>query len=237
MMLKERVAIVTGAAQPLGQAIAQALAGAGARVALVDLNPDRLEQTAQTIQAQGGAALALAADVANKFQCVHVVETTRVAWGQLDILVNAPGGVMRSSILQLDEWAWNREIEVHLKSVFLMCQLGGRVMAWENAGRGGVMLNLGRAAGPLAADSAAYYASKAGVVAFSAACAVEFAAYAVRVNAVLVNDALAAGAATGVGSATPADVAQAALWLCSDAARAVTGACLTVDGGRQWQIA
>ncbi len=234
MLLQDRVAIVTGAGQALGGAIAQALAGAGARVALADLNPDRVERVAQTITALGGAALAIAADVSNKFQSVHVVETTRAAWGRLDIVVNAISGGMSSSILQLDEWAWNREIEVQLKSVFLMSQLCGRVMAWENAGRGGVILNLGRAAGAMTPGRAAYYASKAGVVAFTAACAVELAAYSVRVNCLLINDALAAGGEAVEGIPTPADVAQAALWLCSDAARGVSGASLTVDGGLQW---
>ena len=86
--LQNKVAIVTGAGQGLGEAIAWHLALAGAKVVVNDLNPDRVERVAEGIRAQGGEAVGIAADVANKFQCVHLIESARDAFGQLDILVN-----------------------------------------------------------------------------------------------------------------------------------------------------
>ncbi len=78
--LHDKVAIVTGAGHGTGAAIAHALAGSGARVAVNDLNPDRAERTAAAIRQAGGRAVAIAADISNKFQCVHLVETTRQEW-------------------------------------------------------------------------------------------------------------------------------------------------------------
>lgn len=188
--LHNNVAIVTGAGQGLGAEIARTLAAAGVRVAVNDINPDRAERTAVAIRESGGQAIAVAADVANKFQCVHLVETTRAAWGQLDILVNNAAVMPRSTILKLDEWDWNRCLEVNLKGTFFMSQLCGRVMADENQDRGGgVIINIASTAGvelPLE-NRAAYCASKAGVVGFSRECAREYAGHGLRVH-VLVPD-------------------------------------------------
>ena len=187
--LHNKVAIVTGAGQGVGAAIAQALAAAGVRVAVNDINPDRAERTAVAIRESGGQAMAVAADVANKFQCVHLVETTRAEWGQLDILVNNAAVMPRSTLLRLDEWDWNRCLEVNLKGPFFMSQLCGRVMADENQDRSGVIVNIASTAGvqtPLE-SRAAYCASKAGVVGFSRECAREYAGYGLRVH-VLVPD-------------------------------------------------
>lgn len=182
--LHAKVAIVTGAGQGIGAAVAHALAVAGARVAVNDINPDRAERVANAIRAAGGQAMAIPADVSNKFQCVHLVETTRAQWGQLDILVNNAAVKPKSSILKMDEWDWQRTLDVNLKGVFFMSQLVGRVMAAENGERGGVMVNIASTAGvtePLA-DYAAYAASKAGVLGFGRECAREFATYGIRVH-------------------------------------------------------
>ncbi len=186
-LLNNPVAIVTGAGQGLGEAIARVLAAAGARVVVNDLNPDRAERVAEAIRAQGGEAVGVAADVANKFQCVHLVEAARDAFGQLDILVNNAAVSRPGSIIKLDEWDWNRCLEVNLKGTFFMSQLVGRVMQDENGERGGIIINIASTAGyqePVT-DGAAYAASKAGIVGFTRACAVEFAAFGVRVFALL----------------------------------------------------
>ena len=186
-ILSKKVAIVTGAGQGLGKAIAIVLAAAGARVVVNDLNPDRAERVAEAIRAQGGEAVGVAADVANKFQCVHLVESARDAFGQLDILVNNAAVSRPGSIIKMDEWDWNRCLEVNLKGTFFMSQLVGRVMQDENGGRGGTIINIASTAGyrkPLT-NAAAYAASKAGVVGFTRECAVEFAEFGVRVFALL----------------------------------------------------
>lgn len=185
-----KVGIVTGAGQGLGAVIAQTLAAAGVQIAVNDLNPDRAERTAVAIRDADGAAIAIAADVANKFQCAHLIETTRAEWGQLDILVNNAAVMPRSTILKLDEWEWNRCLEVNLKGTFFMSQLCGRVMADENQERGGVIINIASTAGVQTSleNRAAYCASKAGMVGFARECAREYAQYGIRVHTLLPDE-------------------------------------------------
>ena len=185
-----KVAIVTGAGRGIGAAVACQLAQAGARVAVNDLNPDRAERVAAAIRANGGQAIGVMADVSNKFQCVHLVETTREAWGQLDILVNSAAIHPQSTILKLDEWEWQRVLDVNLKGVFFMSQLCGRVMRDENGARGGVIVTIGSTAGwqtPLE-NQAAYCAAQAGLVGFTRECAREYTAYGIRVYALLLPE-------------------------------------------------
>lgn len=189
--MTDKVGIVTGAGRGLGALIAQALAADGVQVAVNDINPDRAERTAVSIREAGGKAIAVAADVANKFQCVHLIETTRTEWGRLDIVVNNAAVMPRATILKLDEWEWNRCLEVNLKGTFFMSQLCGRVMAEENQARGGgVIINIASTAGvdvPLM-NRAAYCASKAGVVGFARECAREYAQYGIRVHTLLPDE-------------------------------------------------
>ena len=225
LRLMDKVAIVTGAGRGIGETIAKTLAAAGARVTVNDINPDRAERVAAAIRAEGGQAVAIAADVANKFQCVHLVETTRDQWGCLDILVNNASIRPSASILKLDEWEWNRCLEVNLKGMFLMSQLCGRVMVDENSGdensgdnnaSGSVIVNVASTAGvetPLP-GAAAYCASQAGVVGFARECAREFAGYGIRVNTILRPNNTQA-------------VASLVLFLCSDAGRHISGSVIT----------
>lgn len=248
--LDNKVAIITGAGQGIGAAIARTLAQHGARVAINDINPDRAEKVAQAIRDEGGQAISVAADVSNKFQCVHLVETTRAEWDQLDILVNNAAVEPARSILKMDEWDWVRCIDVNLKGTFFMSQLCGRVMADENQTRGGNIINIGSTAGvsvPLA-DRSAYCASKAGIVGFARECAREFAQYNIRVNTILPGiidtpltqpfqenpDIMAKWQRDiplqRIGQ--PQEIANVALFLCADGSSYVTGSTITVDGGR-----
>ena len=205
--LQNKVAIVTGAGRGTGAAIAQALAEAGACVAVNDLNPDRAERIAAAIRRAGYQATGVCADISNKFQCVHLVEATRREWGRLDILVNNAAVKPSSTILKMDEWAWQRCLDVNLKGTFFRSQLVGRVMADENQDRGGVIVNIASTAGfeiPLP-GAAAYAASKAGMIGFSRECAREFASYDIRVSSVLADT-----------NDSPTQVAHAVLSLCSE---------------------
>lgn len=250
LRLRDKVAIVTGAGQGIGAAIAKTLAAAGARVTVNDINPDRAERTAAEIRADGGETIAVTADVSNKFQCVHLIETTRAEWGQLDILVNNAGVEPVVPILKMDEWDWNRCIDVNLKGTFLMSQLCGRVMADENRERGGAIVNISSIAGvetPLR-HRAAYCASKAGIVGFARECAREYAQYGVRVNTVIpgvfftpMTEKAREDPETmarwqreipmeRLGEAQ--EVANVVLFLCADASSYMTGSTVTVDGGK-----
>lgn len=218
--LDKQVAIVTGAGKGGGAAIAQALAAAGARVAVNDINPDRAQAVTQAIVDEGGEALAIQADVANKFQCVKLVEATRAEWGRLDILVNYAHVTPTSTILKLDEWDWTRCLDVNLKGVFFMSQLCGRVM--DDQKEGGAIVNVVSTAGVSVPrpQQAAFCASQAAVVGFARECAREYAAYGISVDTVIGDEPDSAA------------LAEAVLTLCAGGPdnRPLGGRIVTIDG-------
>lgn len=170
--LRGRVAIVTGGGAGIGAAAALALAQAGADIAVNDINPDRAERVAQAVRAAGAQAVALTADISNKFKAAHVVEQTRDRFGRLDLLINAAVVRPRIPLLRVDEWDWNRCLEVNLKGAFLMTQLVGRVLQAENSDRGGAIVILGRHVDP-SVDHVAFAASQSGLWGLAAGAAAE----------------------------------------------------------------
>lgn len=221
--MEGKVAIVTGAGQGTGEVIALALAAAGARVAVNDINPDRAERVTTAIREAGGRALAVDADVSNRFHCVKLIEATRAEWGRLDILVNNARVIPASPVLKMDEWDWDRCLDVNLKGTFFMSQLVGRVMADENQERGGTIVNIASVAGVAVPweQRAAFCASQAGIAGFTRECAREFAAYGLRVYALLRS--------IDPDEAERQAIAQIVIALCSAAGRPINGAVLTVE--------
>lgn len=194
--LAGKVAIVTGAGHGAGAAIARALAEAGARVAVNDINPDRAHRVAAEIRQRGGTAIDVTADVSNRFQCVNLIETTRAEWGRLDILVNYASIRPVAPVLKMDDWELMRCVDVNLKSAFFMSQLVGRVLADQNkagdAGgtdTGGVIINIA-APEPIGDGVAAYAATQAALPAFGRACAREFAPLGISVYTIVSSDPL-----------------------------------------------
>ena len=191
--IKTKVAIVTGAGRGTGQAIAVALGKAGARVAVVDVNPDTAQATADAIARAGGEALPQVTDVSNKMAVQTMLYAVIERWGRIDILVNAAGVTPRSPALRMDEWEWNRTLDVNLKGAFLAAQTVARAM---NATGGGVILNLLR---PLnGASQAAVRAAHDGLLGLTTALAAEWAELGVRVEALEAASAPAETAAAAV---------------------------------------
>lgn len=156
--LSGKVALVTGAGDGVGRAVAEALARAGAAVLVSAVNPTAADATAADINAAGGRALGWPVDLGNKFQVAAMIERLRDEFGGLHIVVNAWSVNKRASLLMLDEYDWRRVIEVNLTGAFLLSQLAARVMADEG---GGVIVQVG---GPPAEPGAAAYAASQGGV-------------------------------------------------------------------------
>ncbi len=188
--LSGKVAIVTGAGHGAGRAIAQALTEAGARVAVNDINPDRAYRTAAELRDAGGAAVGIMADVSNRFQCVHLIETTRAEFGRLDILINHASISPTATVLRMDEWELMRVLDVNVKGVFFMTQLVGRVMADQRRADPaftGLILNL-VGPEPDRDGRAAYAATQAALPALTRACARELGPQGIRMEMVELSD-------------------------------------------------
>ncbi len=247
MNFTDQVVLITGAGRGIGKALALAFAQAGARVAVNDINPDSCVKTADEIIASGGQAVACHADVANKLAVQAMLIDLEDRWGRVDVLVNNAGVEPHKPIVQLDEWDWNRTIDVNLKGAFICSQSVGRMMQKQG---GGVIVNIASIAGRAAGlrDRSAYVASKTGLIGFTKECAREFAAYNIRVNAVCPGVIITEMTAhlrqneaqlkkwledIPLGRlGEPADVTGPVLFLCSDAARYITGQAINVDGGK-----
>ncbi|UCC73161.1 MAG: glucose 1-dehydrogenase [Gemmatimonadota bacterium] len=247
--LAGKVALVTGGASGIGRATVRAFADAGAAVAVMDLDERGGEAVAREIVERGGRALFMAGDVSSAEDCRLTVERTVKALGGLDILFNNAGIIRRASVLELSEKDWDRVMAVNVKSVYLMSKYAIPVM--EQAG-GGVIINTSSGWGLVGGRRAASYcASKGAVALLTKAMALDHGERNIRVNCICPGDTdtpmlrqeaeqlgepieefLAEGAKRPLGRiAQPEDIAQAALYLASDAASAVTGISLVVDGG------
>jgi 3-oxoacyl-[acyl-carrier protein] reductase len=247
MNTTDKVVLVTGAGRGIGKAIAIAFARTGARVAVNDINPESCAKTVDEIGASGGRAMACHADVANKLAVQSMLIDIEDRWERVDILINNAGVEPHQPILQLDEWDWNRTLDVNLKGAFLCAQSVGRMMQKQG---GGVIVNVASIAGRAAGlrDRSAYVASKTGLIGFTKECAREFAAYNIRVNAVCPGVIITEMTAhlrqneaqlkkwledIPLGRlGDPEDVTGLVLFLCSDAARYITGQAINVDGGK-----
>ncbi len=248
-MLDGKSALVTGAASGIGRAIARRFTREGARVVLADLDQAAGQAAAAEITNEGGRALFVACDVTRIEDCRRAVDRTVENFGGLDVLVNNAGITVRRSVVDLEEGDWDRVMDVNCKSVYLVSKFAIHIM--RRQGHGSV-INIssgwGLAGGP---QAAVYCASKGAVVLLTKAMAIDFGPENIRVNCRCPGDTdtrmlreearqlgeaeaqFMAGAASRplrrVG--TPDEIAQAALFLASDASSFVTGSALVVDGG------
>ena len=247
--LQGKSAIITGAASGIGRATAQLFAREGAAVLLADLNEAAGQEVQRQIASAGGLADFEVGDVTQARDCQRIVQRALKLFGSLSILFNNAGIIRRASILDLSEEEWDRVMDVNVKSIFLMSRHAIPLMV--RAG-GGSIINTasgwGLTGGPKAA---AYCASKGAVVLLTKAMAVDHGTQNIRVNCICPGDtdtAMLRDEARQLGEVTdrflddaarrplgrlgkPEEIAQAALYLASDASSFVTGTALVVDGG------
>ncbi|MDI6738822.1 MAG: 3-oxoacyl-[acyl-carrier-protein] reductase [Candidatus Edwardsbacteria bacterium] len=243
MQLKDKTAIVTGAAQGIGKAIALALAKQGANVVVSDVNLEEAEKTAAEITALGTKSLAVKCNVADAGEVAELVKQAQQAFPTIDILVNNAGVTRDNLMMRMDEKDWDLVLNVNLKGAFLLTKAVTRIMMKQHSGR---IVNMASIIGVMGnAGQSNYAASKGGLIALTKSTAKEFASRNITCNAVapgFIETAMTAKLTEeaketykkGIPLArfgVPEDVAGAVLFLVSDAAAYVTGQVLHVDGG------
>jgi len=247
MRLKDKIALITGAASGFGAGIAERFAAEGAKVAIVDIDATRARQKAAEI---GDCAIAVVCDLTRAEEVDRAVNETVAAFGGLDVVVNNAGWTHRNKpLLEVSEAEFDRIYAINVKAIFLMTQRATPLLAQRG---GGVFINIGSTAGLRPRPGLTWYnGSKGFVNLVSKSLAVELAPLKIRVNCIApvlgqtgLTEEFLGGPATpellGKFLATiplgrmskPSDIAAACVYLASDEAEFVTGIVLPVDGGR-----
>jgi 3-oxoacyl-[acyl-carrier protein] reductase len=247
MLLKDQVALITGASSGIGRATAEAMAREGARVGVnYYKNQAGAEQAAETIRKAGGEALIIGADVTRNADVITMVEAVRKEWGRIDILVNNAGDLLaRRTLADMTEEYWDQVMALNLKSAFLCVKA-----VWEEmvARKSGCIINVSSIAGRNGGGVgvAAYAAAKGGLLTYTKSLAKELAPHAIRVNGVSpgviatpfheryssaeLMQRLVGMIPLGHAGASE-EIADVIVFLASPAARYITGETIEVNGG------
>ena len=244
-----KVALITGGASGIGRATALLFAHEGAAIALADVNADAGRRVADEITQFGGRVFFDTVDVTRAADCQRLVERAIREFGRIDILFNNAGITRRATVLDLSEEDWDRVMAVNVKSIYLLSR---EVIPHMQKAGGGTIINTASGWGLVGgAKAAVYCASKGAAVLLTKAMAIDHGPQRIRVNCICPGDTdtgmlrteaqqlgeensrfLAEAAKRPLGRVgTPEEIAQAALYLASDAASFVTGTALVVDGG------
>jgi NAD(P)-dependent dehydrogenase (short-subunit alcohol dehydrogenase family) len=248
-VLAGKAALITGGASGIGRATALLFASAGAAVSVVDLDENGGQAVVQTIVGGGGQAVFVRCDVTVAADCRRAVEQTAAEFCGLDILFNNAGVIRRATVLETTEQEWDQVMALNVKSVFLLSKYAIPVMAEAGSG---VIINTASGWGVVGGRRAvSYCASKGAVVLMTKAMALDHGEQNIRVNCICPGDidtAMLRTEARQLGVpwdqflaraadrplrriGRPEEIAQAALYLASDASSFVTGTALVVDGG------
>jgi 3-oxoacyl-[acyl-carrier protein] reductase len=242
-----RVALVTGGAQGIGEAIATRLAADGAKVALLDLNADAVEATAGRI---GGGAIGIGADVSKVDEVQAAVDRVVAEFGSLHILVNNAGVLRDNMLFKMSEDDWDTVMNVHLKGAFLCSKIAQQHMVTAKYGR---IINMSSTSALGNRGQANYATAKAGLQGFTKTLAIELGQFGVTVNAIapgFIETAMTKATAERIGTdidtmraavaasvpvrrgGVPADIANTAAFFAGEESGYVTGQVIYVDGGR-----
>jgi 3-oxoacyl-[acyl-carrier protein] reductase len=242
-LLANQVALVTGAGRGIGRAIALKFAAAGADIVCVSRTAENSEKVAQEVRALGRKAWAQAVDVANAAEVTAAADKILAETGRVDILINNAGVTKDGLLMRMSEADWDTVLNTNLKGAFLFTKALTRAFVKQRSGR---IINIASVIGLIGnAGQANYAASKAGLIGFTKSAARELASRGITVNALApgftetdmtaaLNEQVRADVLKQIplGSfGKPEDIAEAALFLASPAARYITGQVLAVDGG------
>ena len=241
--LSGQTALVTGASRGIGKAIALVLGQAGAKVACIARNEEKLRETADAIASAGGKAVVYTCDVTDSAAVQKVVDAVVEDWDQLDIVVNNAGITRDTLIPRMSDEDWDDVISTNLRSVFLFTRAASLVMMRRRSGR---IINISSVSGIMGNPGQSNYsASKAGIIGLTRSVARELGSRKVTVNAICpgfiateMTDALGPAIQDEVKKRVPAkrlgkaeEIADAVLYIASDSAAYLTGQILTLDGG------
>ncbi|HYS19222.1 MAG TPA: 3-oxoacyl-[acyl-carrier-protein] reductase [Candidatus Binatia bacterium] len=242
--LDGKVAIVTGGSRGIGAEIGARLAEDGAAVVVSGRDGDRLQRTVRDLEAQGRAALGVAADVASREDCERLVNAARQHFGRVDVLVNNAGITHDELLVRMKDEDWDRVIEVNLRGAFLMTRAVSKALVRQK--NGGRIINITSTAGAMGnAGQVNYSAAKAGLIGFTKAAARELAHWSILVNAVapgLIETDMTATLPPAARDAllaqvplkrigTAREVAEMVRFLAGDGSTYVTGQVFHVNGG------
>jgi len=243
MALAGKVAIVTGAAQGIGRAIAETLARHGADIVVADLDPGRSQDTVEAVSKLGRRALNVKVNVADWDDVKSMTDQVLKDWGKIDILVNNAGVTRDGLLVRMKEEDWNLVLQVNLNGTFHCTKAVLQAMSKQRSGR---IVNIASIVGAIGnAGQANYAASKAAVIGLTKTVAREYASRMITVNAVspgFIDTAMTHGLPPEVKEALqkqiplgrlgqPSDVAEAVRFLVSEEAGYITGQVLHVNGG------
>jgi len=241
--LKDKVALVTGAAQGIGKAIGLRLAREGAQVVLCDVNLASAEKTAEEIRVLGSKAKAYGVNVADAGEVEKVVGEVAREFGRIDILVNNAGITRDALLLRMEEEAWDSVLDVNLKGTFLFSKACAKLMVKQKFGR---IVNISSVSGQRGNPGQANYAaSKAGIIGFTKSLSKELGARGITVNAIapgFIQTAMTENLPQDAKDSylkqiplgrmgTPEDIAGAVAFLCSEDGAYISGQVLGINGG------
>ena len=242
MMLKDKVALITGGGSGIGKATVLRFSEEGAKIVINDVNVENANSVAEKVKAKGGEVLVCIADVCKKSDVENMIKQTLDQFGRLDILVNNAGINRDSFAKKMSEEQWDKVIDINLKGTFLCAQAALGPMIKQKSGR---IINTASIGALGNIGQANYSASKAGVIGLSKTLALESARYNINVNCVspgATNTAMTANMPPEIVQkvkekiplgrfAEPEDIANIHLFLASEESNYITGQVIFVDGG------